>query len=146
MTGKLELPTKALDIRPPHPPPFLSLPVIIVNCPTPDLTGECLRSFASEIALLPGTSPVVVDTASGDGSIDAVRSALAPPGGCCEQQGRWGDEEKEAIVWRSTGMAGGPKASVEAVTTLRIKGNDQPRMGIPIRKESEGCWSEPVTC
>ena len=79
MTGELELPAKNLDIQAPRAPPLVSLLVVIVNYRTPDLMVDCPHSFAPEIGLLPRTSAMVVDNASGDGSIDRTWTAFARP-------------------------------------------------------------------
>lgn len=57
-----------------------SLLVVIVNYRTPDLTIDCLRSLVDEIQLLPGTSVVVTDNASGDGSAERIQTAIDTQG------------------------------------------------------------------
>jgi N-acetylglucosaminyl-diphospho-decaprenol L-rhamnosyltransferase len=54
--------------------------VVVVNFRTPDLTVQCLASVAGEREDLPGLEAVVVDNASGDGSADRIRSAIAAAG------------------------------------------------------------------
>jgi GT2 family glycosyltransferase len=57
-----------------------SLAVVIVNYRTARLVVDCLRSLAPEVALLPGTQVVVVDNASGGGSVAEIGRALAEEG------------------------------------------------------------------
>jgi GT2 family glycosyltransferase len=54
----------------------MKLVVVIVNFRTPDLTIQCLRSLAPEVAANPGTSVVVTDNGSGDDSVQQIRSAI----------------------------------------------------------------------
>ena len=55
----------------------MSLLIVIVNYRTADLTVDCLRSLAAEVAALPpGTSVVVTDNASGDDSVQRLQSAV----------------------------------------------------------------------
>lgn len=46
--------------------------IIIVNYRTPDLVVDCLRSLAPQIGDLGGGQVVIVDNASGDGSVDTL--------------------------------------------------------------------------
>jgi len=57
-----------------------SVLVVIVNYRTPDLTLACLRSLAQEVPSLPDGQVVVVDNASGDGSVEAIGGAIAQEG------------------------------------------------------------------
>ena len=50
--------------------------VVIVNFRTADLTIECLRSLAPEVARNPSATVAVVDNASGDGSAQAIAAAI----------------------------------------------------------------------
>jgi GT2 family glycosyltransferase len=50
--------------------------VVIVNWRTPDLTVDCLRSLAGEVADVGGVRVVVTDNASGDGSVEKIRAAI----------------------------------------------------------------------
>lgn len=54
----------------------MRLLVVIVNYKTAALAIDCLSSLASEIATVPGTQVVVTDNASGDGSVEAMRTAI----------------------------------------------------------------------
>ena len=56
------------------------LAVVIVNYRTAGLVIDCLRSLQPEVAGLPGTRVVVVDNASGDGSPERLRQAIAAEG------------------------------------------------------------------
>ncbi|MCX7596849.1 MAG: glycosyltransferase family 2 protein [Fischerella sp.] len=51
--------------------------VVILNYRTPQLTIACLRSLVDEVRSLPGTRVVVVDNASGDGSVAQIQTAIA---------------------------------------------------------------------
>jgi GT2 family glycosyltransferase len=53
-----------------------SILVVVVNYRTPALTLACLESLAPEIATIPDAHCVVVDNASGDDSVPAIRSLL----------------------------------------------------------------------
>lgn len=50
--------------------------IVIVNYRTADLAIDCLRSIAEEIPRLPNFHTVVVDNASGDGSVERLRRAI----------------------------------------------------------------------
>jgi N-acetylglucosaminyl-diphospho-decaprenol L-rhamnosyltransferase len=50
--------------------------IVIVNYRTPDLTIECLRSLAPEVAKSPRTQVVVVDNASPDDSVPRLGEAI----------------------------------------------------------------------
>jgi GT2 family glycosyltransferase len=54
----------------------MSLRVVIVNYRSARLAIECLRSLAGELAGLPRTDVVVVDNASGDGSVEHLAAAI----------------------------------------------------------------------
>ena len=59
----------------------MKLLVAIVNYRTPDLTVECLRSLAAEIATVTGVTRVVVaDNDSRDNSVTKIRQAVAEHG------------------------------------------------------------------
>src|SRR6476661_6544253 len=56
----------------------MKLLVVIVNYKTAALAIDCLQSLASEVATISGgTQVVVTDNASGDGSADLIRAAIA---------------------------------------------------------------------
>ncbi len=50
--------------------------IVIVNYRTAELAVDCLQSIAGQIAALPEGRVVVVDNASGDGSVEKLRSAI----------------------------------------------------------------------
>ncbi len=54
----------------------MKLLIVIVNYKTADLTIDCLRSLAPEIAAVPGTHVVVTDNASNDGSPEKIFAAI----------------------------------------------------------------------
>jgi N-acetylglucosaminyl-diphospho-decaprenol L-rhamnosyltransferase len=54
--------------------------VVIVNYRTGALTADCLRSLAHEAAALPGFFAVVVDNASGDGSVEVMEDVIRSEG------------------------------------------------------------------
>lgn len=56
--------------------PAMRLLVVIVNFRTGDLVVDCLRSLDPEIGPTAGARAVVVDNASGDGSIDRIAGAI----------------------------------------------------------------------
>lgn len=54
--------------------------IVILNYRTANLTVDCLRSLAPEMANLPDTQVVVSDNASGDGSVEEIAAAIAKEG------------------------------------------------------------------
>ena len=50
--------------------------IVIVNYRTADLVVDCLRSIAGQIAGLPNSHAVVVDNASGNGSVERLTRAI----------------------------------------------------------------------
>ncbi|MBD0346055.1 MAG: glycosyltransferase, partial [Coleofasciculus sp. Co-bin14] len=58
----------------------IPLLVVIVNYRTPNLTINCLRSLVNEVQTLPGMQVVVVDNASGDGSVEKITHAIETEG------------------------------------------------------------------
>lgn len=57
-----------------------SLLVVIVNYRTPALVVECLRSLEPEIRAHSNAKVMVVDNASGDGSVDIIATAISRQG------------------------------------------------------------------
>lgn len=53
-----------------------SVCIVIVNYRTADLALDCLRSIALQVGQVPGLHAVVVDNASGDGSVDKLMRAI----------------------------------------------------------------------
>src|SRR6185295_2799595 len=53
-----------------------SVSIVIVNYRTADLAVECLRSVAAQTAEFPTLHTVVVDNASGDGSVEKLVAAI----------------------------------------------------------------------
>ena len=62
------------------PPAAPRVLVVIVNFRTPGLAIDCLRSLEGEVGRLEGASVVVVDNASGDGSVERIGAAIAERG------------------------------------------------------------------
>lgn len=58
----------------------VSVAIALVNYCTPDLTIDCLRSLEAEVAQWPGSSVVVADNASPDGSGAVIAKAIADNG------------------------------------------------------------------
>jgi len=54
--------------------------IVILNYRTAALTIASLRSLRAEVAALPGARVIVTDNASGDGSADAIATAIAAEG------------------------------------------------------------------
>ena len=54
----------------------MRLLVVIVNWRTADLTVDCLRTLAPEVASVPGTRVVVTDNDSGDDSVTRIRAGI----------------------------------------------------------------------
>ncbi|MDJ0730540.1 MAG: glycosyltransferase family 2 protein [Crocosphaera sp.] len=57
-----------------------SVVVVIVNYKTPQLTIDCLDSLKPEIKALSGSRVIVVDNASGDGSVETIQAAIDKQG------------------------------------------------------------------
>jgi hypothetical protein len=55
---------------------FPKIAAVVINFKTPALTLDCLSSLAAEIRCFPGSRAIVVDNASGDGSLVALREAV----------------------------------------------------------------------
>jgi N-acetylglucosaminyl-diphospho-decaprenol L-rhamnosyltransferase len=55
---------------------FPKIAAVVINFKTPVLTLDCLSSLAGEIRGFPGSKAIVVDNASGDGSLVALRDAV----------------------------------------------------------------------
>jgi len=62
------------------PPAAPHVLVVIVNFRTPELAVECLRSLVGEVGRVDRVSVVVVDNASGDGSVERIGGAIAEHG------------------------------------------------------------------
>ncbi len=58
----------------------MRLLIVIVNYRTADLTIDCLRSLATEIAVLPGTHVTITDNLSGDESVAKLSEAITKNG------------------------------------------------------------------
>lgn len=56
--------------------------IVIVNYRTAELVVDCLRSLSSQVDALDGGQVVVVDNASGDGSVTRINSAIQQEGWC----------------------------------------------------------------
>jgi N-acetylglucosaminyl-diphospho-decaprenol L-rhamnosyltransferase len=52
---------------------FPKIAAVVINFKTPALTLDCLSSLAGEISAFPGSKAIVVDNASGDGSLIELR-------------------------------------------------------------------------
>jgi N-acetylglucosaminyl-diphospho-decaprenol L-rhamnosyltransferase len=83
-----------------------ALCIVMVNYRTADLAIDCLRSLEPEIIENPGTRVVVVDNASGDGSVNRLNSALAEHG--------WGSWVSVLASERNGGFAAGNNLAIRA--------------------------------
>ena len=77
----------------------MKLLVIIVNYKVTDLTIDCLRSLAPEIAALPGTHVAVCENGTGPEAVQQLRAAI-------EQNG-WGDWVTLTAIHPNRGFTGG---------------------------------------
>jgi len=82
----------------------MSVLVVIVNWRTADLTVDCLRSLAPEIAAVPGTRVVVTDNASGDGSVERIRTSIDANG--------WNDWASVMPLEKNGGFAYGNNGAI----------------------------------
>ncbi len=78
--------------------------IVIVNYRTAALTIDCLRSLSPQVADLVGARIVVVDNASGDGSVDKLNVAI-------EREG-WSAWAQVVPLARNGGFAFGNNASI----------------------------------
>ena len=78
--------------------------VVSVNYRTPELAIRCLASLAPERRLVPGLEAVVVDNASGDGSVERIRTAIAGAG--------WGSWARVLAADHNGGFAAGNNVAV----------------------------------
>jgi hypothetical protein len=78
--------------------------IAIVNYRTPALTIACLRSLAPELAAVPGVRVVVVDNASGDGSLEKLEAAVRDAG--------WSGWLELLPSSRNLGFAGGNNLAI----------------------------------
>ncbi|HEX9507690.1 MAG TPA: glycosyltransferase family 2 protein, partial [Myxococcales bacterium] len=92
-----------------------SVGIVVLNYRTGELTIECLRSVASEIARIP-TRVVVADNASGDGSVQRIGAAIATHG--------WGGWASVLPLERNGGYAFGNNAGIR----LHLESPDPPKM------------------
>jgi GT2 family glycosyltransferase len=81
-----------------------ALRIVIVNYRSAALTLECLRSLAAELAGLPRADVVVVDNASGDGSVERLAAAI--------RRERWQGWVSLRPVDRNGGFAFGNNAAI----------------------------------
>lgn len=88
----------------------IQIGVLIVNYRTPQLTIDCLRSLAPEVATVAPTVVVVVDNGSGDGSAELIRSEIE------SQNWHWARLVDAA---RNLGFAGGNNLAWQHVTRCR---------------------------
>jgi GT2 family glycosyltransferase len=97
----------------------MKLLVVIVNYTTADLTVACLESLAREIDSVAGGARVVVtDNASGDASVEAIRSAIDGHG--------WGSWATLVPLEKNGGFAWGNNRGIEPF--LRTAGDgDKPQ-------------------
>lgn len=78
--------------------------IIIVHYRTPDLAVDCLRSLASQREHLGGGRVLVLDNASGDGSVERIHSAIAREG--------WPEWAEAVALNRNGGFAFGNNAGI----------------------------------
>jgi N-acetylglucosaminyl-diphospho-decaprenol L-rhamnosyltransferase len=87
--------------------------VVVVNYRTSGLTQACLRSLAPEVAAHPDTRVVVVDNASGDGSVERLRAAIDEAG-----WGAWAQVIDSPV---NGGFAAGNNVAIRAALALGEK-------------------------
>jgi N-acetylglucosaminyl-diphospho-decaprenol L-rhamnosyltransferase len=84
-----------------------TLSIVIVNYRTANLVVDCLRSLADELADRPDWRVFVVDNASGDGSVDRLRAAIASEG--------WSNRVELLPLDHNPGFAGGNNAALRPI-------------------------------
>jgi hypothetical protein len=85
----------------------MKLVVVLVNYRTAELAIDCLRSLAPEVASVPGSSALVVDNASGDGSEERIRSAI-------EREG-WSEWASLVSAGRNGGFGSGNNVAIRSL-------------------------------
>jgi N-acetylglucosaminyl-diphospho-decaprenol L-rhamnosyltransferase len=83
----------------------MKLLAVVINYRTAKLTIEALRHLVAELSRIPDSSAVVVDNASGDGSFELLREAVASEG--------WADRVAVVASERNRGFAGGINFALE---------------------------------
>lgn len=78
--------------------------IVLVNYCTRDLTLDCIRSLASELAEFPGSEVIVVDNASPDGSGAEIAAAIAENG--------WNDWARALFMPKNGGFSYGNNGAV----------------------------------
>jgi GT2 family glycosyltransferase len=78
--------------------------VIILNYRTAGLTVDCLKSLAAEVTAHPDWRVVVVDNASGDGSVQIIDQAI--------EENDWSAWARTLPLTRNLGFAGGNNAAI----------------------------------
>ena len=78
--------------------------IVIVNYRTAPLVVDCLRSLAAEVAAEPDCRVVVVDNASGDGSVQILQDAINGEG--------WASWAEILPLDRNLGFSGGNNAAL----------------------------------
>lgn len=78
--------------------------IVIVNFRTSSLTIDCLASLEADITVLPDAKVVVVENASGDGSLDRLQSAVSQRG--------WSRWVRVDPLDQNLGFAGGNNAAI----------------------------------
>jgi GT2 family glycosyltransferase len=93
---------------PPDPPnpTAITVAVVLVNYCTRDLTLDCLRSLAGEIAQYPGSQVVVADNASPDGSGAQIAAAIT--------ENDWGEWARVLQLPRNGGFSYGNNGAIRA--------------------------------
>lgn len=81
--------------------------VVLVNYCTRDLTLDCLRSLAGEMAGFPGSEVIVADNASPDGSGAEIAAAIAANG--------WGEWARVLPLPRNGGFSYGNNGAIRAL-------------------------------
>ena len=92
----------------------LSLSIVIVNYQTPQLTIDCLRSLVDQVSCLEGTSVIVIDNASGDGSVNKIKATIETEG--------WGNWASVIPLEHNGGFAFGNNAAIRSA----LKSNNPP--------------------
>jgi len=78
--------------------------IVIVNYRTADLTIDCLRSLAQQVAVMAGCQVVVIDNDSGDESADRISTAITTMA--------WHDWARLTVLPRNGGFAYGNNAGI----------------------------------
>lgn len=91
----------------------VNIAVSIVNYRTADMVVDCLQTLSAELAVMPGMHVYVVDNASGDGSVDLLRTAVESRG--------WGHWVSVIAEDKNGGFSFGNNVAIREAFSAEVK-------------------------